>query len=57
MKGKHKKKKAKWQQYIGMVFFVLMGAACGLLMVMYIDKFTTQRTLHEEVLSLIGCFL
>ena len=57
MKGKHKKKKAKWQQYIGMVFFVLMGAACGWLMVMYIDKFTTQRTLQEEVLSLIGLLL
>ena len=57
MKGKHKKKKVKWQQYIGMVFFVLMGAACGLLMVMYIDKFTTQRTIHEEVLSLIGLLL
>ena len=57
MKGKHKKKKVKWQQYIGMVFFVLMGAACGFLMVMYIDKFTTQRTIHEEVLSLIGLLL
>lgn len=57
MKGKLKKKKAKWQQYIGMVFFVLMGAACGFLMVMYIDKFTTQRTIHEEVLSLIGLLL
>ena len=57
MKGKHKKKKVKWQQYIGMVFFVLMGAACGLLMVMYIDKFTTKSTIHEEVLSLIGLLL
>ena len=57
MKGKHKKKKAKWQQYIGMVFFVLIGAACGLLMVMYIDEFTTQKTLYEEVLSLIGLLL
>ena len=57
MKGKLKKKKAEWQQYIGMVFFVLMGAACGFFMVMYIDKFTTQRTIHEEVLSLIGLLL
>lgn len=57
MKGKHKKKKAKWQQYIGMVFFVLIGAACGLLMVMYIDEFTTKKTLYEEVLSLIGLLL
>ena len=57
MKGKHKKKKAKCQQYIGMVFYVLMGAVCGYLMVMYIDKFTTQRTLQEEVLSLIGLLL
>ena len=57
MKGKHKKKKDKWQQYIGMVFFVLMGAACGFLMVMYIDKFTTKRTIHEEVMSLIGLLL
>lgn len=37
--------------------FVLMGAACGLLMVMYIDKFTTKSTIHEEVLSLIGLLL
>lgn len=57
MKGKTKKKKVIWQQYIGMVFFVLMGAACGFLMVMYIDGFGTERTLHEEILSLVGLLL
>lgn len=54
MKEKNKKKKVIWQKYIGMAFFVLMGAACGFLMVMYMDGFGTERTLHEEILSIIG---
>ncbi|MGN0323573.1 MAG: M50 family metallopeptidase [Oliverpabstia sp.] len=57
MKEKIKKKKVIWQQYIGMAFFVLMGAACGFLMVMCIDGFGTERTLHEEILSIIGLLL
>lgn len=57
MTEKPKKKKIVWQQYIAMVFFILMGAVCGFLMMMYIDKSGTGKSLHEEILSLIGLFL
>ena len=36
MSEKVKKKKILWQQYIGMVFFVLIGAVCGFFMARYI---------------------
>lgn len=38
MKKKEAKKKIQWQQYIAVVFFMLIGALCGVLMAQYIDK-------------------
>jgi len=52
-----KKKKLKWQQYIGMAFMMLIGAVCGFLMVMFVDRFSEDTPIHVEVLSLIGLFI
>ena len=53
-----KKKKITWQQYIGMAFYMLIGAACGFLMVMYVDQSTgAGKPLHEGLLALAGLFL
>ena len=57
MNKKPKKNKTSWQQYIGMAFFVLMGAACGFLMMRHIDSFAAEKPLREEILSLVGLFL
>ena len=58
MSEKSKKKKIVWQKYIAMAFFVLIGAVCGFLMVRYIDKSSgAEKTLYEEILSLVGLFL
>ena len=37
MKEKSKKKKMVWQQYIAVIFFMLVGAVCGVLMVKFIE--------------------
>ena len=52
-----KKKKIVWQQYIAMVFIMLLGAVCGIVMVKYIDRFGADTTLYEEILSLVGLFV
>ena len=52
-----KKKKLVWQQYIGVAFMMLMGAICGVVMVSYIDKSSTDAPLYQEFLSLVGLFL
>ncbi len=58
MSEKVKKKKILWQQYIGMVFFVLIGAVCGFFMARYIGWGSgADKALPEKILSLIGLFL
>lgn len=57
MREKTKKKKMVWQQYIAMGFFMLIGAVCGVLMVMYIEQGVgAEKPLHEKILFLIGLF-
>lgn len=57
MREKTKKKKIVWQQYIAMGFFMLIGAVCGVLMVMYIEQGVgAEKPLHEKILFLIGLF-
>lgn len=54
----HKKKKVVWKQYIAMVFFMLIGAACGVLMAAYIDRgVNMDRSLWEEIVTLIGLLI
>lgn len=54
----NKKKKVQWQQWIGMGFFMLIGAACGFLMVMYIEEgASVDRPIHKELLTLTGLLL
>ena len=56
--GERKKKKVQWQQWIVMGFFMLMGAVCGVLMVMFVEESATaDRPLHEELLTLAGLFV
>lgn len=52
-----KKKKLVWQQYIGTVFTLLIGAICGVVMISYLDKSTADTPLYQELLSFIGLFL
>ena len=52
-----KPKKILWQQYIGIAFMMLIGAVCGYLMIMFIDKFSDDTPLNEEILSLVGLFI
>lgn len=53
-----KKKKVVWKQYIAMVFFMLIGAACGVLMAAYIDRgVNMDRSLWEEIVTLIGLLI
>ncbi|MBQ5782743.1 MAG: M50 family metallopeptidase [Oscillospiraceae bacterium] len=54
---KKTKKKILWQQYIGVAFMMLMGAICGVVMVVYIDKFSGQTSLYKEILSLVCLFI
>ena len=58
MREKPKKRKIVWQQYIAIGFFMLIGAVCGVLMMMYIEQGDgAGKPLHEKILSLIGLFL
>ncbi|MBO5070293.1 MAG: M50 family metallopeptidase [Roseburia sp.] len=58
MSEKSKKKKVVWQQYIAVVFFMLIGAACGILMVKYVDATATpEQTLGEQLFFLVVLFV
>lgn len=56
------KKKIMWQQYIGFVFYLFIGAACGILMANYLDV-TSERgnsignSLFSLVLLLLGMYV
>ena len=55
---KKSKKKTTWQQNIATVFFMLIGAVCGFLMMMYIDRYLGEDAkTHEVILSLLGLFV
>ena len=58
MKKDKEKKKVQWQQYIAMAFFMLIGAACGVLMIQYMDQSVQSDTsLGEELFSLACLFV
>ena len=52
-----KKKKIIWQQYIVMAFMILIGAFCGIIMVLYVDKLYADAPLYKEILSLLILFI
>lgn len=46
------KKKIVWQKYIGMAFFIIIGAICGLLIATYMDSNVAENiSLGEKLLS------
>ncbi|MBQ8827855.1 MAG: M50 family metallopeptidase [Clostridia bacterium] len=51
MKEKKKKKKFLWQKYVYMAFCVLLGVACGGLMVTYMNSSGFEKTFREGILS------
>lgn len=52
MNKKTKKKKIMWQQYIAVIFFMLIGAGCGILMVEYLDPLLlSDKPLWQKFLS------
>ncbi|MGM9619191.1 MAG: hypothetical protein ACI3W8_05085 [Oscillospiraceae bacterium] len=58
MRGKGKKKKGAWQTHIATAFMVLLGGACGLLMVWYADiSLSADAPLGEVLLSLAALLL
>lgn len=53
MADKPKRQKTVWQQWIAMVFMMLIGAACGVLIVIYMETtYTTGRTVGKELFIL-----
>lgn len=61
MKKATGKKKTAWGQYIGLGFFVLIGAACGFIMMAYMDACmhagrTLGETLPEVALLIAGMY-
>ena len=51
------KKKVVWQQYVGTVFSMLIGAICGYAMIVFINNFSDDTSLYIKILSLVGLFL
>ena len=61
MKKAMGKKKTAWGQYIGLGFFVLIGAACGFIMMAHMDACmhagrTLGETLPEVALLIVGMY-
>ena len=54
---KKEKEKNVWQQYVGFAFLILVGAACGLAMVLYLDQPSAEKPLYREILTLLALFL
>ncbi|WP_313130913.1 M50 family metallopeptidase [Anaerocolumna sp.] len=54
MKIKNKKKKITWQQYIVVVFSVLLGLVFSILTDNYFESFTTTNLLFDEFLIKLG---
>ena len=61
MKGEEKKKQEKKRnlvQWVPMIFFMLIGAGCGIIIVRFIDSSSkTGRTLGQELMVLGGLIL
>lgn len=58
MKKKSEKKKMQWQQYIAMVFFMLIGGVCGVLMGQYLEqRAATNTTIAEDIFALVCLFI
>jgi len=57
MAKQRKNKKFQWQQYTAVAFFLLLGAVCGVLMVLYLEaSATADRSPGEELLTLLSLF-
>ena len=53
MGHKGKKKKLQWQQYMGIIIFMFVGAACGYLITMYVDLNDVEgQTLSKNLFSM-----
>lgn len=52
-----KKKKASWQQYLGMILMILIGIFCGIIMALYIDKSSADTTTFQEIISFAVLFI
>ena len=57
MSQSKKKKKLLWQQYLGIVFMMLIGAICGLVIVSSLENNTAETTFSQDILTLAGLFL
>ena len=53
-----KKKKIQWQQYIGVLFFMMIGSICGFLMITYIESTIGDGAdLSENLFTLVSLFV
>lgn len=52
-----KKKKTSWQQYLGIIFMILIGIFCGIIMALYIDKSSADTTAFQEIISFAVLFI
>lgn len=57
MKNTDRKKKVLWQQYIGYAFMVLIGAACGVLMALLLNRSAADTPPFQLILTLVGVYV
>lgn len=57
-KNEKERQKIQWQQYIAIVFFMLIGGVCGVLMGQYLEQGAeTDTPIAEEIFSLACLFI
>ena len=55
---KKRKRKIQWKQYIGVLFFMMIGAICGFLMITYIESTIGDGAdLSENLFTLVSLFV
>lgn len=52
--GQKKKKKGQWQRWVVKGFLLLVGAGCGMLMVLFVEGAAADQPLHRDLLALAG---
>ncbi len=57
MRKNCKKEKVDRRQYTGMVFMMLIGAICGVMIGLYLDNMPEESSIHQVLLSYAGLFL
>lgn len=57
MNPKDKKKKVVWQQCLGIIFMLLIGALCGVLLALLLNRSTADTPPYQAILVLAGVYV